>query len=55
MPLSRADGLDQAGKEGEWVSKHRDELQAKGDAGDEDLKGMMEEIDSREDLKGWRA
>ena len=45
----------QAGKEGEWVRKYRDEFQAKGDAGDEDISGMLEEIDIRDDLKGWRA
>lgn len=47
--------IGQAGGEEAWVKQFRKEFEHKADLGDESWKGMLEEIEARDDLKGWRG
>lgn len=45
----------QAGKEAEWIKEHRKDFEEQANQGDEEIKGMLDEIEERDDLKAWRA
>jgi len=47
--------IPEAGKEEAWVKSHRKDFEEQAELGDEEFKAMLEEIDTRDDLKNWRA
>lgn len=47
--------IPQAGQEEQWFKSNREQFQKRADAGDTGLKAMIEEVDTREDLKAWRS
>lgn len=47
--------VSQPGKDEEWFRKYREDFQKLADAGDEDMKEILQEVEDRDDLKAWRS
>ena len=45
-------GVPEAGGEVEWLRENMGAFRELADAGDEDLKGLVREVEGREDLRG---